>query len=323
MADKIDDPMEEFENAFLTESAVVTSHGVKFFDSQRGGKIAVFEYYMYVKNHVMKTGRVYYNCRGKSSGCKGSLTLDVSGEVYGTAAHDHLADPREVEAEIHKAEFRKRAQHSHTKPRKLYSELVQKLPTDVTGLLPAAHNMARIARRQRKMHLPTPHTRREIDLPSYFEKSDLLGPDSVLFDSGNNDPNRIIIFKAEDFDYLQQAENWIMDGTFKIVPELFTQLYTIHVELFGGVFPVLFALLPDKSGPTYDRLFRVVREALEKIPFVSESGNVDYRQKPYNIVVDYELAVINSVSKIFPRTTLQGNFSCYFRVLRISIYSRN
>ena len=322
----VEDPIGE------PETVVATSDGVAFFESRKGGKIAVHQSYMYMKNVVMKTGRIYYNCREKTAGCRGSLTLDTDGAVYGTATNNHVADPRMVAAEMAKAKFRKRAQRSHTKPRKLFSDMVQHLPNDVTGFLPAPHNMARTARRVRKAHLPTPLTRQEVDLDGYFEKG-LLRPESLLWDSEEADPNRIILFKvnlkknlfvgnpmyrvnlaryisfipfkAEDFKYLRQAENWIMDGTFDIVPSLFTQLYTIHVELFKGVFPVVFGLLPDKSGITYDRMFKKIREVLETVPFEAVD-NSDLVQKPYNIIVDYEKALMNSISKIFPRTNIQG-----------------
>ena len=102
-----------------------------------------------------------------------------------------------------------------------------------------------------------------------------------------------------------------MDGTFDIVPSLFTQLYTIHVELFKGVFPVVFGLLPDKSGFTYDRMFKKIREALETVPFEEASAD-DVLQKPYNIIVDYERAVMNSITKIFPRTKIQGKLCTSF-----------
>ena len=145
----------------------------------------------------MKTGRVYYNCREKTAGCRGSLTLDTDGTVYGIATHNHVADPRVVTVEMEKAKLRKRAQRSHTKPRKLFSDMVQHLPNDVTGFLPAPQNMARTARGVRKAHLQTPLTRQEVDLDGYFEKG-LLQPESLLWDSGA-DPNQIILFKVNKF----------------------------------------------------------------------------------------------------------------------------
>ena len=83
------------------------------------------------------------------------------------------------------------------------------------------------------------------------------------------------------------------------------QLYTIHVELFKGVFPVVFGLLPDKSGITYDRMFKKIQEFRETVPFEAVS-NSEFVQKPYDIIVDHQEAVMNSVSEIFSRTNIQG-----------------
>uniref|UniRef100_A0A915E667 FLYWCH-type domain-containing protein n=1 Tax=Ditylenchus dipsaci TaxID=166011 RepID=A0A915E667_9BILA len=57
-----------------------------------------------------------------------------------------------------------------------------------------------------------------------------------------------------------------MDGTFSITPEPFAQVYVILAERSarvdnGGkwVFPVLYALLKNKSRTTYLKLFRMIR----------------------------------------------------------------
>ena len=45
---------------------------------------------------------------------------------------------------------------------------------------------------------------------------------------------------------LTGSETWYADGTFKVLPEYFFQLYTIHAERDGFVYPCEYALLPDK-----------------------------------------------------------------------------
>ncbi|KAG5889203.1 hypothetical protein JTB14_033281 [Gonioctena quinquepunctata] len=56
----------------------------------------------------------------------------------------------------------------------------------------------------------------------------------LLHDSGSDDPKRILIFGHEQLSYLLLThQNWLADGTFKVVPEIFFQLYTIHVQLDG------------------------------------------------------------------------------------------
>ena len=300
--------------ALPVESDTISPSPLTFIQSQKGGRIAVYEFHTFVKNRNLTGDRTYWNCREKQKGgCKGVIVIGSSNNVLSSTVHNHVPNATETAAENAVAGLRKRARKSFTKPRRLHSDLVQDLPLVVSGHLPSANNLARMVRRQRKIQMPVPTQREDIDLESYLEKSE-LGKDCVLFDSGNLDPNRIIVFKAEDFKYLHEATTWIMDGTFLICPQLFMQLYTIHVELFGGVFPVLFALLPNKTTLIYERLFRVIREVLESMPFKTDKDSIP---KPQYIVVDFEKAVINTIGKIFPHTRVQGNRTmCSTTVIR-------
>jgi hypothetical protein len=49
---------------------------------------------------------------------------------------------------------------------------------------------------------------------------------------------------------MDRSTNWLVNGTFKTVPSLFYQLFTIHVLIQQGdqtVSPTIYALLTDKS----------------------------------------------------------------------------
>ena len=292
--------LEEPASVSLSRSSPVS---LRFVKSRKGGNIAILDFHTYIKNRNLARERTYWNCRKKEKlGCKGSLILDSSNNVESSTEHNHVASASEAQADEALAALRKRARKSLTKPRRLHSDLVQQMPLEVTSHLPSAHNLARMVRRQRETQMPVPTRLEDIDLDSYFQKSE-LGSECVLYDSGSSDPNRIIVFKAEDFRYLHQAATWIMDGTFSICPPLSLQLYSIHVELFGIVFPILFALLPNKTTSTYERLFRVIRHVLESMPFTANGAHLP---KPENIIVDYEKAVINTVGKLFPHTRVQG-----------------
>ena len=72
------------------------------------------------------------------------------------------------------------------------------------------------------------------------------GDDLLLFDSGPNIDNRIMIFlTARNLDILHNSPHWFADGTFKIVLELFFQLYTIHALREGRLVTRVYALLPN------------------------------------------------------------------------------
>ena len=96
---------------------------------------------------------------------------------------------------------------------------------------------------------------------------------------------------------LRDASNWFADGTFKVVPIQFFQLYTIHCEKDGYTIPCIYALLKDKRETTYNKLFN---QLIELEPGLN----------PSNIMVDFEKVTLNA---------LEGNFiavisGCFFHL---------
>ncbi|CAG8760200.1 11347_t:CDS:1, partial [Dentiscutata heterogama] len=59
----------------------------------------------------------------------------------------------------------------------------------------------------------------------------------------------------ENIRRLSEASYWIMDRTFKTVPSIFCQLYTIHAqvgpEANSRIFPLVYALMTGKSEELY------------------------------------------------------------------------
>ena len=110
----------------------------------------------------------------------------------------------------------------------------------------------------------------------------LRNDDFCLYDSGSNDSNRIIIFTTErNLVHIKNSNLWISDGTFKVVPNEFLQLYTIHGKVFNSVFPLIYVLMRDKYEKSYSNVLEVIRK----------QGGVDF---PKNIVIDFEIAAYNA-----------------------------
>ena len=60
--------------------------------------------------------------------------------------------------------------------------------------------------------------------------------------------HRILIFAGhEQLGILQSAHYFMSDGTFKVVPEIFYQLYIIHAVYRDYIIPVSYALLRRKN----------------------------------------------------------------------------
>ena len=74
----------------------------------------------------------------------------------------------------------------------------------------------------------------------------------LLIDTGRElAPDRIIVFGREaNMDFAVAATTLYMDGTFKLAPLLFKQVYVVLAEGNGHVFPLLYCLLVNKQRRT-------------------------------------------------------------------------
>ena len=73
-----------------------------------------------------------------------------------------------------------------------------------------------------------------------------------------------------------------IDGTFTLASRLFSQVFVILAKRAKDVFPVMYALLPNKSQETYDGLFGLIKMIWPLF-------------NPMSISLDFEMAVMNSV----------------------------
>ena len=136
---------------------------------------------------------------------------------------------------------------------------------------------------------PIPQTINGFQIPQEFAIIE-NGSMFLQYDSGIDDAKRILIFATNDaLQDLRRCANWAGDGTFKSCPAIFFQLYVLHIQIKNFSAPRLFALLPDKSQNTYDRLFQKVKD------LVNNKG-------PEDMIMDFEKAAHNAFSNTFPGT---------------------
>ncbi|CAF2115230.1 unnamed protein product [Rotaria magnacalcarata] len=124
-------------------------------------------------------------------------------------------------------------------------------------------------------------------------------------DTGPSD-DRILLFACtKQLDILQSTDDFLVDGTFKVVPEIFYQVYIVHAVYPGHVVPVLYALLRRKNAVICHNL---VHQLLRFAP----------NWNPVSIMLDFEQACIGVFDTSFPNVLLSG---CYFH-LRQSIHHK-
>ena len=119
----------------------------------------------------------------------------------------------------------------------------------------------------------------------------------------NDIKSNIVIFSTtSNLNCLSQCQTFYMDGTFKYCAKFFFQLFSIHGLRNGHYIPLVFCLLPNKQVATYITLFNSL---------LSLSNDQHIFLNPQKIVVDYEMAIHNSVQSVWPTAKI---FGCRFHL---------
>jgi hypothetical protein len=172
---------------------------------------------------------------------------------------------------------------------------------EVAPYLPSYTASQRTIERQRKRkQLPYPNPRNvaEITIPETLQTS-TRGSNFILWDSGMNDEERILMFGTmENINRLHSNEHWFMDGTFKVAPELFYQVFTIHALIDSKAVPLIYCLIQDKAEATYRRVLERIKELRPDL-------------NPASIMCDFEKATHNAIQHVFPNAHLVG---CLFHL---------
>ena len=96
-----------------------------------------------------------------------------------------------------------------------------------------------------------------------------------------------------------KSKVWLGDGTFKVSPLLYTQLYTVHAVVHGAVVPMVYAMLPEKKESTYQRVFQVLRGKIVEMELEQDEFN-----GPEIMILDFEIGAIEAFSKVFTATKM-------------------
>jgi len=125
---------------------------------------------------------------------------------------------------------------------------------------------------------------------AYFPKSlwnNSRGELFLRYDSGIKDEDRFVIFSSEyQMSILKDSELWVMDGTFKSVPNHFEQMLTIQGKYLGKYWPLVHIILKRKNQDSYINSFK---KLLDLGCFT-----------PGMIIIDLEKGLFNAITLTFP-----------------------
>lgn len=277
---------------------------VAFGISNKGCRTALYKGYEYVKHREYEDGSIQWRCRFyQSIKCKATIkTFDVQIINENDPEHNHDINPDRIKARIAIQEMKINMRNNLVSPSNVIGSVLLGLQNPVLLHLPKRQSLKRTLQRTRSAAEITndsqtfPRVPRDMsfDIPTQFAQF-------ILFDSGANQPtDRIIILGCKELlDGLTRSSLWIADGTFKVCPSLFFQLYTIHFEYVPGIVPAaLYCLLEKKTSSTYTR---ILKQLQIMIPTAS----------PTCIILDFESAARSSFQQHFPNASILG---CYFHL---------
>lgn len=102
--------------------------------------------------------------------------------------------------------------------------------------------------------------------------------------------------------FLCRVEHVFGDGTFKVAPKHFKQLYSLHAWENGHYVPCVFFILPNKKETTYTKMINLLQEECLAI------GSTFH---PLVVHLDLEMGPMNAFRSACPRTDIKA---CQFHV---------
>ncbi|XP_057323664.1 uncharacterized protein LOC130666566 [Microplitis mediator] len=273
---------------------------LKFVKSQKGKNLLVHEGYTYTCKTVNKKS-ITWRCNEHSRKFACSVIIhtssqDKNGNIIGDVPiHNHPADLADVKSKAIRSTLKRRAVSDDVGPIGVIADVVKNVKSPVAARLGTISSMQRTIQRARQKTKPTAP---EKNLGDFIvpDESQRTSKDEqfLLFDSGGH-RNRILIFStASNLIKLAECEIWCGDGTFRTVPAIFKQLYSIHGVVGDNTMPLVYVLSSSKSKSIYLMILRKLKELLPDM--------IRLRR----MLTDYELAYMNAFKIVFPGVNISG-----------------
>ena len=170
--------------------------------------------------------------------------------------------------------------------------------------------MARAANRLRQQLRPEDLTDlafaiSEENIPADFLKADIC----------THSKQHLVFTTGQQLQQQVMAENWYVDGTFKLCRQPFSQLFTINAFMKSGdqakQVPVLFIIMSGRKKRDYHAVLQRVLSILPLQPAV------------WRITLDFERALWTVLRQLFPGDSLQGCLFHWTQALRRKVSINN
>lgn len=238
--------------------------------------------------------------------CCGRVYTNLDDEFL-RVAKDHAAhegDAAGVEVARALTELKRRAVETQEIPSQIRTNALQNLSQAARGRFPnkaATNKVIHRARGNANAAPAQPVDRASIVIPDNYQNYEYEpGQFENFLTADSGDENRILIFGRQDIEtWIGRVKKIYVDGTFRLAPSLFSQIFVVMAERGGFVIPTLYALLPNKQQVTYSRMIQLILNAFPN--FCPEAISLDFD-------------VINSFASAFAGSELMDACSIWSRM---------
>ncbi|CAM4928514.1 unnamed protein product [Rotaria socialis] len=254
----------------------MSTQAIKKLKTEKGKDMLSYEGYIYTLERKTDVKLIFRSQRRDCKGrCHTNPTMDAI--LSGPTEHCHAPTPDLVPVFELKSKIKARAAETEEFPSAILHSVMRSFPLDAAGQLPQGDTLLRTIRRQR----PASSTNNDNQLPDNLKQTD-RGENFVL----HEDEKLIIFTTATNLSVLKTCKHWFVDGTFKVCPEDFYQMFTLHGLYKSQVIPLVYGLLVGNKTTDYDHFFRRIMD----------EDDFD----PETILSDFEAATIKSINSLFP-----------------------
>ena len=238
--------------------------------------------------------------------CKLVVLNDKSAKIINDHVNDtgHFLDPHLIRRYEFSVFVRKELEKdSDLSPAQMISKYISRKETVIDCFTPDKRYLAgRVSSLKDELFGKIPTELSEIDIEELKAKYPDFQFDEVNYSVGSSNHTAFVIHSPFQ-DRLARSENSIFlgDGTFKMTPPMFNQVYTMHLVLGPKSFPVCFVLCVNRPKQLYLSLFQFMRDKVG--------------MKPMMLITDFEEACRNAAREIWQNIILKGCFFHYAQAL--------
>ncbi|KAG0435098.1 hypothetical protein DMUE_4887 [Dictyocoela muelleri] len=258
-------------------------------------KMAYLGYFYNLKE--CKTDVKIWRCNKR--GCKSLLKTTITDCFISVLTHDHLADENKFNKVLLSNDIKQRSLDTEENSRDIIVKSISKLGSCFYDLK-IKHLRALIGKTRKDKNLTI---MKDYDIPLELQ---VTNDDKkfLYYDSGMEDQDRVIIFTTdENIRHYVFSKVIICDGTFRVAPSAFTQLYTIQCRVNNTNLPLIYCFMRNKKESGYNNLFQWLLNVTK-----------DYNIVKKHFVLDFEIAAYNSINRYIKDAEMYG---CSFHLGQI------